>query len=269
MHDWLCCARVRNGLALTSVQRWGDILGIFGNSWVCACVRSTGDRGMHAHMQANTHRCTRTDSCAPFGSQEREFTQHSHRDTRVDSRHLIVWHFNFTPQLHLPESRLFLSSPSLLLLFAPPVSLSRPLIRCLSWRAIPEPSIIAFCYLAEGGIEFDAPTRSLRDFLCTPIRSACPPVAGRSSILQHGAPNLYHCLSAAPSLHLYLNLFRAPSFCPLSLSVLLYLSLSLSLWHLLHLFLPLPRSLSLTTHSNILFSFTLFYFSFGLVPCLC
>lgn len=98
------------------------------------------------HTQKHTHTVSHTvymhtDSCALFGSQEREFTQHSHRDARVDSRHLIVWHFNFTPQLRLPESRSS-SSPRLLSLLSRPKSL--PPILCLSSRATPEPSIIAF-----------------------------------------------------------------------------------------------------------------------------
>lgn len=76
-----------------------------------------------------------------------------------------------------------------------------------------------------------------------------------------GAPNLYHCLSVAPSHHLYPHLFRVSSFCPLSLSVLLYLSLSLPLWHPLHLFLShlltTSHTLSSSFHSLLVLVFPL------------
>lgn len=121
-----------------------------------------------------------------------EFIQHPHRDVAIDSRHLIFWHFNFTPQLWLAPSSL--SCPSL--------SYS------LGWSAIPPPSVSASCHLVQDRIEFDAVTGSLRDFLCSPIRSACSRVAGRSSARQHGALHLIHSLS----LHLFLSIFFCPSF---------------------------------------------------------
>lgn len=64
-------------------------------------------------VRAHTHTNTHIYSCGPFGSQEREFTENSHWDARVDRHHLIVWHFNFSPQLCLPDSRFFLVFPSL------------------------------------------------------------------------------------------------------------------------------------------------------------
>lgn len=212
---------------------------------MCVCINSAGDRCMHALIYRSTQDTRQLCSvwepgrriCPAFPSS---------RQPSFDSLTfqfcppaLSSW---ISPLPFLPSSLSL--SPST---FSPPVSLPRPLIFCLSWRAIPEPSIIAFCYLAKDGIEFDAPTRSLRDFLCTPIRSACRPVAGRSSTLQRGAPNLSQCLSAAPSLHLFLSVFHA-SFCPpFSLPVFLYLSLSL--WHQLHLFLSCSLSFTYTISS--------------------
>lgn len=63
---------------------------------------------------------------------------------------------------------------------------------------ISEPSVSGFCYLAEDRIEFDAVTGSLRDFLCTPIRSACSRVTGWRSALQHISFTV--CLLLHPSI---------------------------------------------------------------------
>lgn len=89
------------------------------------------------------------------------------------------------------------------------------------------------------------------------IRSACRPVAGRSSTLQHGGPNLYHCLFAAPSLHLFLSVFHAPSFFPPFTSCPpLFVIVSLTSAPFISLLLA--RCLSLTLSLSSLFVHSLF-----------
>lgn len=184
--NWrVCCICVGSGLAQSSVRQ-GNILGICSNSWMCVCIRSTGYRC----MPSLTHRSTQTTS-ARFASQDRI---HPALPSRCQSRQpsFDSLTFQFYPPA-LSPSVSFLSSPPHLSL-SPFISCTHPLIFYPSWRAIPETSIIAFCYIAEDGIEFDAPTRLLRDVRRTQIRSACRPVAGRSSTLQHRGPNLIHLL---------------------------------------------------------------------------
>lgn len=166
---------------------------------------------MHSYTEAHKT----ADSCALFGSQGREFTKHSHRDARVDSSHFIVWHFNFTPQLCLPESHPFLSSPTLSLSFLAPQSLLLALLfsACLEEQSQSHQSL-HFVTSLRMGLSLTPRHVRWEIFYVHQIRSACRPVAGRSSTLQHGGPNLYHCLSSAPSLHLFLSVFRAPSFFP-------------------------------------------------------
>lgn len=193
------CPEVFFVLVLEKIWHWvqcssvGNILGICGNSWLCVCISSTGDHCTHAliHRRAQDRR----QLCSVWEPGQRVYPAFPLRcQSRQPSFDSLT--FQFYPPALSPRFwtlRLLSLSPSLSP-FSPQVSLTHPRIFCLSWRAIPEPSINAFCYLAEDGIEFDAPTHSLRYFLCTPIRSACRPVAGRSSALQHGVPNLYHCL---------------------------------------------------------------------------
>lgn len=137
------------------------------------------------------------------------------------------WHFNFAPGsascshavvslsscLPLPLTLCLSPSPPP----SPPNLTSSLPCYLPSCRAISGLSITAFCCPAEGGIEFDASTRSLRDGLCTQIRSVCPAVAGRSRTSQHTAPNLTHCLSSLPStISLSLSLSQPQSLCSLS-----------------------------------------------------
>lgn len=65
---------------------------------------------------------TLSGSCTLFQSQKREFTQHSLLDARVDSHHLIVWHFNFIPPAQSPQTPILLSLPIALSLFPHPQS---------------------------------------------------------------------------------------------------------------------------------------------------
>lgn len=67
-------------------------------------------------------KCTLTGSYTLFQNQEWEFTQHSLLDARVDSHHLIVWHFNFIPQLSLPKPQFLHGCPSLFLYSSAPQS---------------------------------------------------------------------------------------------------------------------------------------------------
>lgn len=216
---------------------------------------------MHAHTHTNTH----IYSCGPFGSQEREFAENSHWDARVDRRHLIVWHFNFSPQLCLPEYCFFLFFLSLFPFY---------------------PQSLFLTLLFSAGLEEQSQSRQSLHFVTllrvglslTPWHICCeivfvhqsdlPVLLSLGEVVHYnmGPSNLYQCLSAVPPLHLYPNLFHAPSFCPFHL-------LSSSICHC-----PSPSDtysiyfslacLPSYLHCPFFFSSTLFSFELSLVQAL-
>lgn len=216
-------------------------------------------------MCAHTHTNTHIYSCGPFGSQEREFTENSHWDARVDRHHLIVWHFNFSPQLCLPESRFFLFFPSLFPFY---------------------PQSLFLTLLFSAGLEEQSQSRQSLHFVTllrvglslTPWHICCEIVFVHQSdlpvllslgevvhynmgpLISISVCLLFPCSSVPQS-------FSCSFFLPLSLTVLLYLSLSLSFWHLLYLFFSCLLAILLTL-SLFLFIHSVFIwvvFSSGLV----
>lgn len=187
----------------------GNSLGICGNSWIRFCINSAGDCCVHALIYRRTQDTRQLCSvwepgqgiCAAFPS--RCQSQQPSFDSLT---------FQFYPpqpprQLCLPESCPFLSFPCLSLL-SYPQSLFLILLfsACLEEQSQSRQSLHFVTSLRMGSSLTLWHVR-WEIFLCTPIRSACRPVAGRSSILQHGVPNLCQCLSATPYLHLFLCVF--------------------------------------------------------------
>lgn len=162
--------------------------GCSGRSWERVWARLGTCARVHSF--AGAHK--RENSCAPFGSRGKIYpASPSGRRNRQPSFDILTFQF-YPPSSDSPLPR----------------SLAPSLSYFLGWSAIPPPSVSASRHLVEDRIEFDAVTGSLRDFLCSPIRSACSRVAGRRSARQHGALHLIHSLS----LHLFLSIFSCPSF---------------------------------------------------------